>query len=170
MISEKLAAAFNHQINEELFSAYTYLSAAAWFEDHDYPGFANWMKVQSQEEIVHAMKFYTFINDRNGTVRLEALAAPQQDWPSPLAVFENSLKHEKHISACIDKLLTQAREERDYAAENFLQWFISEQVEEEANAQLAVGKLTLAGDNASALLMLDSDFGGRSFDAKAENE
>jgi ferritin len=167
MLSEKLQAAFNHQINEELFSAYMYLAAAAWCDNNDFPGFASWMKVQAQEEVVHAMKFYTFINDRNGRVELAPLAGPKTDWHAPLEVFSDARHHEEHISQCIHSLVGLAREEKDYAAENFLQWFVSEQVEEEASATLAVGKLKLAGDNSSALLMLDNEFGARTFTAPA---
>jgi ferritin len=163
MKSNKLQSAFNKQINEELFSSYMYLAAAAWFDNNDFPGFASWMKVQAQEELVHAMKFYTFINDRNGRVELSSLAGPKTDWHAPLEVFTDALLHEEHISHCIHKLVALAREELDYPAENFLQWFVSEQVEEEAQATLAVGKLKLAGDNSSALLMLDNEFGARVF-------
>jgi ferritin len=170
MISPKLQAAFNAQINEELFSAYMYLGAAAWCDHHDYPGFAKWMRVQAQEEVFHAMKFYTFINDRGGKVELAALKAPKADWASPLEVFGDALLHEEHISHCIHKLVTLAREEQDYPADNFLQWFVSEQVEEEASASLAIGKLKLAGDNGSALLQLDTEFGTRTFNPQAEGE
>ena len=101
MISDKLQGAFNKQINEELSSAYSYLAAAAWFDDHDFQGFASWMKVQAQEELVHAMKFYTFINDRNGRVLLTQLAAPKTDWGTPLEIFTDALHQEEHISQCI---------------------------------------------------------------------
>jgi ferritin len=163
MITDQLQAAFNKQINEELSSAYSYLAAAAWFDDHDFQGFSSWMKVQAQEELVHAMKFYTFINDRNGRVLLTQLAAPKTDWSSPLEIFTDALHQEEHISQCIYDLVALAREVRDYSAENFLQWFLSEQVEEEAQATLAVGKLTLAGEESSALLLLDREFGARTF-------
>jgi ferritin len=130
MFNKKMEKSFNEQINEELYSAYLYLSMVAYFESTNLPGFANWMRVQTQEEIVHAMKFYDYINQRDGRVILTALADPQIEWKSPMDAFEAAYKHELHITAKINELVNQAIEEKDHAANMFLQWFVNEQIEE----------------------------------------
>jgi ferritin len=156
-----MQAALNKQINAELHSAYIYLSMAAYFEDKNLTGFAHWMRVQAKEELGHAMKFFDFIVERRGRVLLEPVAAVPIEWASPLAVFENALAHEQKVTGLIHGLVNLAIEERDHAANSFLQWFVDEQVEEEASADAIVQQLKLAGDSGVALLMLDRELGAR---------
>ncbi|OHB64116.1 MAG: ferritin [Planctomycetes bacterium RBG_13_60_9] len=161
MISAKVEKALNEQINEELYSSYLYLSMAAWFESQNLPGFASWMRVQVREENTHAMKFVEFINERRGRVALQAIKEPTKEWESPLAAFEAALKHEQHITGRINELVNLAVAEKDHATGAFLQWFVNEQVEEEAAADSVVQKLTIAKDAPGALLMLDHAMGER---------
>lgn len=163
MINEKMQPALNKQINEEMFSAYLYLQMSAWFRSINLSGFANWMHVQSQEEMVHAMKLYDFINDRGGKVALLAIEAPQAEWESPLAAFEAAYAHEQHITGCIDDLVALARRNKDNATEIFLQWYVTEQIEEEASADEIVQKLKLMADAPGGLFMLDAELAGRIF-------
>jgi len=130
MIGKKLEKAFNDQIREEYFSSYLYLSMAAWFESEQLQGMASWMRRQAQEEMGHAMKFFNQLIERGGTVKLQALEAPQPKWTSPVAAFQAAWDHEKHITGCINKLMDLAVAEKDYAAQDFLRWFVTEQVEE----------------------------------------
>ena len=161
MINKKMQDAFNKQINEEMYSSYLYLSMAAYFEALSFPGFAQWMKAQSQEEWFHAMKFYNHIVERGGKVELFAINEPKKKWESPLNAFEDSLNHEKHISGCIDKLMDLSIEEKDYASRSLLTWFVDEQVEEEASVGEVVDKLKLIGEHDHLLLMLDKELGQR---------
>ncbi len=163
MLSAKMEQELNKQLNAELYSAYLYLSMAAYFYANNLNGFANWMMVQNQEETMHAMKFYHFIHERGGRVRLEAIAQPEIDWQSPLDVFEATLRHERKVTGLINNLVDVAMAERDHATTAFLQWFITEQVEEEASAENIIQNLKLAGDNPQALLMLDRELGTRVF-------
>ena len=163
MISKKMQTAFNKQLGEETFSAYLYWQMSAYFETRSLKGYANWMRCQAQEEMVHAMMFYSQILERGGEVALGALKAPDTTWDSPLAIFEAAYKHECYISACIDKLVKLAREAGDNAAENFLQWFVKEQVEEEATADEQRQQLKLAEGSPQALLLLDREAGARVF-------
>jgi len=133
MMKEAVALEMNSQINRELFSAYLYLSMAAWFEGKGLSGFSNWMRVQAQEERDHAMGFFNHMLERGASVSLEAIAKPEVEWTSPLAAFEAVLTHERFITASIDHLLETAQTERDHAAANFIQWYVAEQAEEEAN-------------------------------------
>jgi len=158
----KILNSLNEQINKELFSSYLYLSMSAYFENKNLPGFANWMRVQAQEEMVHAMKFYSFIIQRGGKVQLKALEGPKNEWASPLNAFEEAYKHEQFITDSINSIVSIAHEEKDYAADNFLQWFISEQVEEEESTNNVVQKLKLVGDG-SGLFLLDQELGTRVF-------
>lgn len=167
MLSGKMEKALNDQINAELYSAYVYASMATYFESVDLPGFANWMVSQAQEEVAHAMKIYTFIHERGGRVMLTAIGAPPTEWDSPLAAFENALKHEKHVTSLIHGLVAQAIEENDYATKNMLDWFVDEQVEEEATASEIVAKLKMVGGEGPAVLMLDAQLGARKFDTAA---
>ncbi len=155
--------AFNEQINEELYSAYLYLSMVAYFESINLQGFANWMRVQTQEEIVHAMKFYDYINQRSARVVLKALAEPQIEWKSPMDAFEAAYKHEIHITGKINDLVNLAIEEKDHAANMFLQWFVNEQVEEEKNPSDIIQKLKLIKDSSEGLYMLDKELATRVF-------
>jgi ferritin len=168
MLSEKMQAALNQQINAELHSAYIYLSMSAYFEDKNLRGFANWMRVQAQEEMGHAMKFYNFVIDRRGRVLLNPIAAVPTDWEVPLAVFQNAFEHEKKVSGMINDLVNLAIEERDHAANSFLKWFVDEQVEEEASADAVVQQLKMIGDSSAALFLLDREMAGRTAGAEEE--
>jgi len=161
-MNERIEKAFNDQINEELFSAYIYLAMAAHFESSNLEGFANWMRQQAQEEVEHAMRFYTHINRRGGRVVLNALGEPPVDYGTPLDAFQKALEHEQHITGTINALYELAVEEKDYPAQMELQWFIDEQVEEEENTGNIVELLKLAGENKGALLMLDRELSQRS--------
>ncbi len=163
MLSEKMCDALNKQVNEELYSAYLYMAMAADFESKNLSGFATWMRVQVQEEMTHAVKLFDYINERGGRVALEAIAKPTAEWESPLAAFEAAYKHECHISECINKLVDLARAESDHATENFLQWFVTEQVEEEASTDAVVKKLQLLGGAGNGLFMMDRELGQRVF-------
>lgn len=163
MIDKKMEKAINDQINAELYSAYLYLSMVAYFEDEDLPGMAAWMKAQAQEEVAHATKFFDYVNERGGRVVLDAIEKPDVEWESPLAVFEAAYKHEQYVTGRINELVDIAEELKDRATFQFLQWYIEEQVEEEASADEIVQKLKRIGDKTSALFMLDKEMGGRSF-------
>jgi ferritin len=163
MISDKIQKAFNDQINAELYSAYLYLSMAAYFESLNFQGFANWMKVQAQEEVVHAMKFFNHINDRNGRVTLKAIEKPSVAWKSLFDAFQKAYEHEQLVTGLINQLVVLAEKEKDYPANVFLQWFVEEQVEEEMSANIISEKLKLAGDSPNVLFMLDSQLGERKF-------
>ena len=162
MISPTIQNAINDQIKHEFFSSYLYLSMSAYFETLSLPGFASWMRVQSQEEHEHAMKFFDFLNDRGGSVELQALDQPAGEFQSALDVFEQSLAHERKVTALIHRLYELALKESDYATQTLLQWFITEQVEEEKNAGQIVEQLKMTGGEPSALLLLDRDLSGRS--------
>lgn len=168
MLGKRLQDAMNDQIKHEFHSAYVYLSMAAYCESANLPGFAHWMGMQAREEVEHAMKFYQFINDRNGRVQLQAIAQPPVKFSSPLDVFEQALAHEQHITGLINQLYGLAVKEQDYASQAFLQWFVTEQVEEEKNASAVVERLKLAGDSKHALLMLDTELGARKEEAEGE--
>ncbi|SHE89867.1 ferritin [Marinitoga hydrogenitolerans DSM 16785] len=167
MISAVMEDALNKQINEELFSAYLYLSMSAYFERKGLKGFANWMNVQYQEETFHAMKMYNYLLGRGGKVKLLAIKEPKNEWNSPLEVFKETLEHEKHITKCINDLVDLAEKEHDRATFNFLQWYIDEQVEEEANDEEIIAKLELIKDNPNALFMLDRELAARTFQPPA---
>jgi len=161
VIKEKMQKAVNKQINAELYSSYLYLAMAAHFEANNLLGFAQWLEVQAKEENTHAMKFYKYVIERGGKVTLTEIAAPPLEWKSPLAAFETVYAHELKVTALINDLLKLAKEEGDSATELLLQWFIDEQVEEEANAMLIVEKLKLIKDSSQGLLMLDKELGER---------
>lgn len=161
MLSTKMEKALNKQINAELYSAYLYLSMSAYFESVELPGAAQWMKSQTQEEMMHAMKIYEFVNERGGRVKLEAISEPEMEWDSPLNAFEDALKHEKHVTSLINDLVDLAISEKDHATQIFLQWFVTEQVEEEASANSVVQKLKLAGESPGGLFMVDRELGTR---------
>ena len=160
-LGQNMQDALNEQIKHEFYSAYAYLSMSAYCESLNLAGFARWLKVQAEEEVEHAMKFYEFINDRGGRVRLLAIDQPPVDFASPLAVFEQALAHEQHVTELIDRLYATAAKEQDYASQAFLQWFLTEQVEEEKITSHVVEMLKLAGDSRHALLMLDKELGER---------
>lgn len=161
MISEKLVEALNKQINEELYSSYLYWSMASWFESQNLPGFANWMKVQSEEEYMHARKFYDYINSAGGRVIFKEIKTPQAEWKSIEDVFSATLEHEKYISECINNLASLSLDERSHATMSFLQWFIDEQVEEVAIADQILQEIRMVGDNKQGIFMIDREMKGR---------
>lgn len=163
MINEKLEKAFNDQINKELYSEYLYLSMQAYFERLNLKGFVNWMSVQVQEEHAHALGMFDYLNQRGGTVELEAIDKPETNWASPLAVFEQVLEHEEYVTSRINALMDVAEETKDRAAMSFLNWYLKEQVEEEDNVGNVLATLRLIGDDKKALLMLDKDLAARTF-------
>lgn len=160
-ISNSIRQAINKQINLEFVSAYSYLQAAAYFECRALNGFGKWMRLQHQEEMGHAMKFYDYLLDRGGAVELEAIAQPPGQFASALDAFEQSLAHERKVTQSIHSIYELAHEEKDYATVSLLKWFVDEQVEEEKNASDMVDRLKIAGDNPNALLLLDSMAGQR---------
>jgi len=160
-MNQKIGDALNKQLNAELFSSYLYLSMAAYFESQNLKGMAGWMRMQALEEYMHAMKFFDFINERGGRVLLAQIDAPKTEWSSPLVVFEDTYNHECKVTGLINELVDLAFSEKDHAANTFLQWFVTEQVEEEATAQEIRDKLKLVSDNAVALFMVDQELGQR---------
>ena len=162
MLTEKMQTALNGQLNAELYSSYLYLSMNAYFKSVNLDGFANWMHYQAQEELEHSMKFYDFIIQRGGKVVLTQVEAPPTEWDSPLAVFEATLAHEQKVTGLINDLVEIALEERDHASHIFLQWFVSEQVEEEESVGGVLEQLKLMGDAKGGLFMIDRELAKRS--------
>ena len=167
MISQKMIDAINEQINKELFSEYLYLSMAAYLEGEGLSGFSNFMKVQVKEERFHAMKMFDYVLERGGKVVLDKIAQPQIDFESPLEVFELSYKHEQFISKSINELMDIAIEENDHATKSFLNWYIDEQVEEEASTDNIVSQLRIIGGKGHGMLMMDRELGQRVFNEPA---
>ena len=163
MLSKKMEKAINQQINAEMYSSYLYLSMATYFESKSLGGFSNWMRQQAQEELFHGMKMFDYVCERGGQVTLKAIDKPPSKWSSPLNAFENVLSHEQKVTGLINNLVNLALEERDHATNIFLQWFVSEQVEEEDTAGGLVDKLILIGKDANGLFMLDSELATRVF-------
>ncbi len=163
MLKEKMLTALNKQINAEMYSAYLYLSMEAYFQSINLKGFANWMRAQAQEEMMHAMKIYDFVFERGEKVTLEAIDKPESSWDSPLAAFKEVLKHEQYVTSLINDLVDLAIEEKDHASNIFLQWFITEQVEEEASADEVIQRLKLVKENNAGLFMIDAQLGTRVF-------
>lgn len=161
MLSDSLQNELNLQINRELESAYIYFSMAADLELRSLDGFAHWMKTQAQEEVAHAMKIYQYLIDQGAKVTLLALPQPQTEFSSPLEVFEKALEHEKKIADSLNSLSDLAMKERDNTTYSFLEWFLTEQVEEISTASGIVDKVRMVGDNGHGLLMLDSELGKR---------
>ena len=162
MIAGKIQKAFNDQIKEELESAYLYLSMVGYFHSTGLDGMAQWMRAQVQEELAHAMKFFDFINERDGKVELLPIPTDRQkEWASPLEVFQASYAHEQHITGKINDLVKLARDENDNAASIFLQWFVTEQVEEEANTSKVAQMLERIGDSGHGIFMMDQKLGER---------
>ncbi len=160
-MNEKIQDAFNEHLNAELFSSYLYLSMANYFAAENLDGMAQWMQIQKDEEREHAMKFVDFMNQRGGRVKLKQIDEPKFEWSSPLEAFQEAYEHECLISSKINKLVDLATAENDHAATTFLQWFVTEQVEEEANALTIVEKLKRIGDNSMGLIMIDEQLGQR---------
>ena len=163
MLSEKMVKSLNRQMNRELYSAYLYMSMAAWAAHENLKGFANWFGVQAKEEFIHADKFYNYIIEQGGRAVMDAIEAPPKDFSSPADLFEKTLAHEKIVTGLINDLVTLARKESDYATEGLLQWFVTEQIEEEATPAEILGKLKLMGKDGRGILMIDAELGTRVF-------
>jgi len=155
MLEAKMRDALNKQINAELYSSYLYLSMAAWFESLSLRGFAHWMRIQAKEEEAHAMKLYDYVIERGGKIELKAIEAPPKSWQTPLAAFKAVAAHEAKVTGLINALADQAQDLRDHATSTMLHWFVSEQVEEEANAAEIVAKLGMIGESSGGLFALD---------------
>ena len=168
MISEKMQSAFNKQVTAEFYSAHLYLSMAAYLESIDLPGFAHWMRIQYQEEVSHGMKIFEYVIERDGRAIVQAIEAPRSEWDGPLGVFEAALEHEQKVTGLINNLMDVALSERDHAASIFLQWFVNEQVEEEATAKGIMQQLKMLGDSKAGLFQIDRELGSRVFVPPAE--
>ena len=162
MISQKLQEAINEQIKFELYSAYMYLAMSADCSDRNLTGFANWLRMQAQEEVEHGMRFYDFLIERGGRVELHGIDKPPFEFGSPLEIMEQSLEHERFVTSRINELFDLAHEEQDRPAQVMLQWFITEQVEEEASIDEIIQRMKMFGADGAALFMLDRDLGARS--------
>ena len=162
MLTEKMQIALNKQIIEELDSAYIYLQIAAESDRLGLPGFVNWFKLQYNEELAHADRFFNYVLERNGEVKLESIPKPELGDETPLSLFEKALAHEQHITGCIFSLKDLARSESDHATDVFLEWFVNEQVEEEATVSGIIAKLRMVNDDGYGLLMIDNELGNRS--------
>lgn len=170
MLSERMVEALNRQVNREIYSAYLYLSMSAYSTFKGLKGFANWFMVQYKEEMAHAMKIYDYINDQGVQVRLMAVEQPPTEFGSPLEMFEKTLEHEKFVTKCINDLVNIAIEEKDHATKSFLQWFVTEQIEEEANDNDIIAKLRLVGKEGNRLSMIDKELATRVFIPPAASE
>ena len=168
MLKQEMEQSLNEQINAELYSSYLYLAMESYFRSLSLTGFANWMRCQVQEEVFHAMKFYDFVGNRSGKVTLTAIATPDSSWESPLAAFEHILQHEQKVTGLINELVELASSLKDHATKIFLQWFVTEQVEEEASVSEIVDKLRLIKGDSSALFLLDAELGKRVFQPPAQ--
>ena len=163
MLSERMVATLNKQINREIYSAYLYLSMSAYSTFKGLKGFANWFMVQYQEEMTHVVKIYDYINDQGSRVKLTAVEQPPTEFGSPLEMFEKTLEHEKFVTRCINDLVNIAIKEKDHATRIFLQWFVTEQIEEEANDNEIIAKLKLVGKEGNGLFMIDKELAARAF-------
>jgi len=163
MLKKKMLKGLNAQINAEMYSAYLYLSMESYFQSVSLSGFASWMRGQVQEELFHGMKFYDYVNERGAKVILDTIDKPDSNWKTPLAAFEHILKHEQMVTSLINELMDLAIAEQDHATRIFLQWFVSEQVEEEASVGEVVDKLRLIKEDSSGLFLLDAEMNKRVF-------
>lgn len=162
-MKKEMAQALNEQVNAELYSSYLYLAMESYFQSISLSGFAAWMRAQVQEEMFHGMKIYDYIHERGGKASLEAIARPEEKWESPLIAFEHVLAHEQQVTGLINNLIDVALDVRDHAAKAFLDWFITEQVEEEATVGQIVDRLRLIGTDSSGLFFLDAELAKRVF-------
>ena len=163
MLNPKVEEAINEQINAELYSAFLYLSMSAYFQRQNLPGFAKWTYVQYLEETTHALKFFNYVNERGGSVKLAAIKEPPTEWRNPVEVFDAIYKHKQLVTSLIYRIVDIAIQERDHASNNMLQWYVAEQVEEEANASLILEQLKRIGDAQESLYVLDKELGMRVF-------
>ena len=161
MLGKKVEDALNAQMNREFYSSYLYLSMSSHFESNSLKGFAHWLRIQANEELAHAMKFYDYMAQRGARPALRQIDAPPSKWKTHVAVFEDAYKHEQKVTKYISELVDLARAEVDHATEVFLQWFVNEQVEEEMNASEIETKMKLAGDSTGAIFVIDSELGKR---------
>jgi ferritin len=168
MLSTKMIDSFNRQINREIYSAYLYMGMSSFAISEGYAGMGNWFAIQVQEELTHARMMYDYINQQSGRVMLQNIEEPPQDFNSAKELFEKTLEHERLVTSLINNLVDIAREEKDHATEVFLQWFVTEQVEEEANASDILQKFKLIGDDKSGLFMIDSELAKRMFTPPAQ--
>lgn len=163
MLSKKMENALNEQINAEFESAYLYLSMATWLEEKNLEGMANWMMIQFKEEQTHALKFYNYVIERGGRIILKPIKGPKTEWKNVLQVFEETLEHERLVTSLINNLVDIAIEEKDHATNSMLNWFVDEQVEEEAGADKIINQLKMVGDHPNGIFMLDRELGSRVF-------
>ena len=163
MLNPKVEEAINEQINAELYSAFLYLSMSAYFQRQNLPGFAKWTYVQYLEETTHALKFFNYVNERGGSVKLAAIKEPPTEWRNPVEVFDAIYKHEQLVTSLIYRIVDIAIQERDHASNNMLQWYVAEQVEEEGNASLILEQLKRIGNAQESLYVLDKELGMRVF-------
>jgi ferritin len=170
MMSKKMADAINEQINAEFYSAFLYLSMATKLEDMTLSGFANWMKVQYEEEVFHAMKFMDHMNERGERVILKEIDAPETEWDGPHAMWEAAYQHELKVTGMINNLMSIAVEENDFASQQFLQWYVEEQVEEEDNTSTIRDKIAMVKEMHGGIYMLDRELSARTFNPPAEGE
>lgn len=161
MLDQDMQDAINTQIRNEYYSSYLYLSMSAYCESRNFPGFASWLRKQSEEELVHAMKLFDYMLDRGGRVALESIDRPPSEFGTLLEVFEELFEHEREVTGMINSLYDLALSQNDHATAVALHWFIEEQVEEEKSAEEVVEKLKLAADNGAALMILDAELGSR---------
>ncbi|PID57190.1 ferritin [candidate division KSB3 bacterium] len=171
MLSKRMEEALNKQVTAEFYSSYLYLSMSADFAAKNLEGFASWMQMQAQEEWDHGMKIYNYILEKGGTIKLEAIKAPPTSWKNAVDAFDTTLKHEQHVTGLFNNLASLAIEEKDHATGIFLQWFVSEQVEEESTASGILERLKMVGDSPQGLFMMDSNLAARqAFTASAAAE
>ena len=163
MISKKVEEILNSQINKEFYSAYLYLAMSAYFDEIGLHGFANWTKVQAREEVDHGMIIFDYIVERDGTVLLEQINSPDRTFDNPLQIFEKILEHEIYVTESINCVASLSEDECDLATRHFINWYISEQVEEEANARDIISKLKMFGDDKSTLYHLDQELAKREY-------
>ena len=163
MLNLKVEEAINEQINAELYSAFLYLSMSAYFQRQNLPGFAKWTYVQYLEETTHALKFFNYVNERGGSVKLAAIKEPPTEWKNPVDVYDAIYKHEQLVTSLIYRIVDIAIQERDHASNNMLQWYVAEQVEEEGNASLILEQLKRIGNAQESLYVLDKELGMRVF-------
>ena len=168
MISKKMNDALNEQVNAEMFSSYLYLSMSAWCSERSLSGFANWMRVQAQEELFHAMKIYDYILERGGNVQLKTIDAPSSEWVSPLAIAEEVVHHEAKVTGLINDLVEVALADKDHAANIFLQWFVAEQVEEEDSVGEVFERMKMVGDDSAGMFAMDLELAKRVYAAPTE--
>ena len=161
MISKKMEAELNEQVNKEFYSAYMYLAMSAYCNTIGLPGFAHWMRMQYEEESLHVTKMYDYILDQGGAVHLKAIEEPDKEYGSPIDIFQTTLEHEQFVTGLIHKLMDLAVEERDYASQAFLQWYVTEQVEEESNVNDILAPLRMVGDDKGGLMMIDQQLAQR---------